>query len=42
MYIGNGMEAIPDEMFKIKPVPLWKEDKCLRVGKSSVCQYVEI
>lgn len=29
VYIGNGIEAIPDEMFKIKPFLLRKEDKSL-------------
>lgn len=31
LYIGNGIDAIPDEMFRIKPFPLWKDSKCLRV-----------
>lgn len=31
VYMGNGMEAIPEDMFKIKPFPLWKEDQRLQV-----------
>lgn len=31
VYMGNGMEAIPEDMFKIRPFPLWKEDHRLQV-----------